>query len=240
MQFIRLPKLIDILERVLPELVADWVDTWSVQSFNNIVLQQLGVYMLVSWAFEHWKWLNLHHQRTFSHFTHQAWAIWDLSKHNLIWIIPDHGSQQTVTFSLQSICTIPFQARGSDVKMPELRQHSSNHIMTFFINDTGTVQGTSDQSIENPGKVFGSPADIFLNITNRETQQPGMLKAQNIAQVSHVQCTYDWHNCHSSRTLILCIPPPIAPVHLAVDSTTLRVSEAHWCKVEVCLIWEKF
>jgi len=27
MQFIRLPKVIDIAERVLPELVADWVDT---------------------------------------------------------------------------------------------------------------------------------------------------------------------------------------------------------------------
>jgi len=47
MQFIRLPILIDIAERVLPELVADWVDTGSVQSIN-IVLQQLQVNMLVS------------------------------------------------------------------------------------------------------------------------------------------------------------------------------------------------
>jgi hypothetical protein len=41
MQFIRLPKPIDIAERVLPELVADWVDTESVQSINIIVLQLL-------------------------------------------------------------------------------------------------------------------------------------------------------------------------------------------------------
>jgi len=47
LQFIRLPKLIDIAERVLPELVADWVDTESVQSIN-IVPQKLRVYMLVS------------------------------------------------------------------------------------------------------------------------------------------------------------------------------------------------
>ena len=48
MQFIRLPKPIDIAERVLPQLVADWVDTKSVQGINMIVLQQLGVNMLVS------------------------------------------------------------------------------------------------------------------------------------------------------------------------------------------------
>ena len=48
MQFIRLPKPIDIAERVLPQLVADWVDTESVQGINMIVLQQLGVNMLVS------------------------------------------------------------------------------------------------------------------------------------------------------------------------------------------------
>ena len=41
MQLIRLPKPIDMAERVLPELVADWADTESVQSFNIIVLQQL-------------------------------------------------------------------------------------------------------------------------------------------------------------------------------------------------------
>jgi hypothetical protein len=48
MQFIRLPKPIDIAERVLPELVADWVDTESAQSINMIVPKQLQVNMLVS------------------------------------------------------------------------------------------------------------------------------------------------------------------------------------------------
>ena len=48
MQFIRLPKPIDIEESVLPELVADLGDTKSVQSINMMVLQQLRVTMLVS------------------------------------------------------------------------------------------------------------------------------------------------------------------------------------------------
>ena len=48
MQFIWLPKVIDFVEKVLPELVADWVDTESVQSINMIVLEQLRVNMLVS------------------------------------------------------------------------------------------------------------------------------------------------------------------------------------------------
>jgi hypothetical protein len=48
MQFIRLPKPLDIAERVLPELVADWVDTKSEQGINNIILQQLRVNMLLS------------------------------------------------------------------------------------------------------------------------------------------------------------------------------------------------
>jgi len=48
MQFIRLPKPIDIAERVLPELLADLVDTYSVQSIDIIVLQQPRVHMLVS------------------------------------------------------------------------------------------------------------------------------------------------------------------------------------------------
>jgi len=34
MQFIRLPKAIDIAERELPELVADWMNMKSVQNIN--------------------------------------------------------------------------------------------------------------------------------------------------------------------------------------------------------------
>jgi hypothetical protein len=48
MQFSRLPKPIEIAERVLLELVADRVDTYKVQSINSIVLQQLRVIRPVS------------------------------------------------------------------------------------------------------------------------------------------------------------------------------------------------
>jgi hypothetical protein len=48
MQFIRLPKPIDIAEKVLPELVADWADTYSGQSINLLAPQQLRVNMAVS------------------------------------------------------------------------------------------------------------------------------------------------------------------------------------------------
>ena len=48
MQFIRLPNPIDIGKRELPELVADWVDTYSAMTSSDVVLQQLRVNMLVS------------------------------------------------------------------------------------------------------------------------------------------------------------------------------------------------
>jgi len=41
MQFIRLPKPIYIAERELPELVADWMNTKSVQGTNIIFVQKL-------------------------------------------------------------------------------------------------------------------------------------------------------------------------------------------------------
>jgi hypothetical protein len=47
MQFIRLPKLIDIAERELPELVADWINMKSVQNINISFVQKLGVSMLI-------------------------------------------------------------------------------------------------------------------------------------------------------------------------------------------------
>jgi len=62
-----------------------------------------------------------------------------------------------------------------------------------------------------------------------------MLITQKIGQVSLVRCTYDWYNRRSGRKLILCIPPPIARIHLTVDSTTLRVSKAHQFKMKVHL-----
>jgi len=65
-----------------------------------------------------------------------------------------------------------------------------------------------------------------------------MLVAQKIGQGSLVGFTYDCHNCRCGRKLILCIPPPITRVHLAVDSTTLRVSQAHRFQIGVRLKWE--
>jgi hypothetical protein len=62
-----------------------------------------------------------------------------------------------------------------------------------------------------------------------------MLIARKFTEVSLVGCTNDWHNCRSGRKLILRIPPPIARVHLAVDSTTLRDSEAHQLEIDLCL-----
>jgi len=47
MQFIRLRKLIDIEQREMPELVADWGETESVKSID-INVRQLRVMMLVS------------------------------------------------------------------------------------------------------------------------------------------------------------------------------------------------
>jgi len=165
MQFIRLPKAIGIAERVVQEPVVDWVETWSGHSLNICIFQQLRINMLVSWVIE-WSQCWMPHWRTFRTCTHQAWAIRDLSTNELFCTIPDPGSQQRVTLSLESICTIPFQARASDVKIPELRQHSSNHVLPCFINVFGTFRGIWDKSDNNPGAHFGCLADIFSNIPN--------------------------------------------------------------------------
>jgi hypothetical protein len=71
MKFIRLPKLIDIAKMVLAELVADWVDTESVQSINMIVLPQLRANMLVSCVIK-WTKGGMPHLHTIRNFTHQA------------------------------------------------------------------------------------------------------------------------------------------------------------------------
>jgi len=208
-----------------------------VQSIIIIVLQQLRVNTLVSWVIE-WSKSWLPHRCSLRSFTQWAWAIYDLSNHHLFWIIPDLGSQQRVTLLLESICTIPFQARASDVKMPKLRQHSSNSGMPCFVNVSRTIRGTRDQSDENPAMLVRCPVDIFSSITNRRIPCPGILFVRKIGQVSLVGYTYDWYNRRSSRKLILCIPLLVTCVHSAVDSMTLRVGEAHWSKIEVCLKWE--
>jgi len=202
-----------------------------------VVLQHLRVNMVVSWVIE-WSKSWMSHWRTFRNFTNWAWAIWDLSNHDLFRIIPDLGSQQRITLSLESICTIPSQARASDVKMSKLRQHSSYRIVPCFVDVFGTIRGTWDQSDDNPGMLFRCPADICSNITNCDVQWPGVLITRKIGQVSLVGCMYDWYNRCSGRKFILSIPKPDAQIHLAVDSTTVGVSKVHWFKMEVCLKWE--
>jgi len=173
--------------------------------------------------------------RTFRNLAHRTWAIWDLSNHDLCQIISDPGSQQQVTLSQECISAIPFQAVASDVKMPKLRQHSPNRGMPCIVYVFGTFQGTFTQANENPGARFRCMADIVSNTTYREIEQPAMLIARKICQVSLVGCTSNWHNRHCGRKLILCILAPVARVHLAVYATALRVSESDWFEIEVCL-----
>jgi len=195
--------------------------------------------MLHSWVIE-WSESWIPHERTFRDFTHLAWVICDLSNHDLFQIISDPGSQQRVSLSLESICTIPFQARASDVKMPKLRQHSSNCGMPYFVNVFGTFQGPWDHSDETPGALFRCLADIFSNITKHEIERPRMLIARKIGQVSLVRCTCGWHNCCSCRKWILCIPPPVTRVHLAIHATSLRVREVYRFKIVLSLKLETY
>ena len=50
MQIIQLRKRINIAERVLPELVADWMNTKSVQNIDISFVQKLEVDMLILWV----------------------------------------------------------------------------------------------------------------------------------------------------------------------------------------------
>ena len=74
-----------------------------------------------------------------------------------------------------------------------------------------------------------------LNILNCEILRAAMVIARKIEHVSLVICTNDWHNRRSSMKLNWYIPPPIASVHLAVNSTALTISETHQFEIEVLL-----
>jgi hypothetical protein len=71
MQFIRLPNATDIAERVLPDIVAEWVDTKSVYSIHNIVLYQLRVQMPVTWMVA-WLKSGMPHWHTVMNIAHWA------------------------------------------------------------------------------------------------------------------------------------------------------------------------
>jgi len=74
MQFIRLPKAIDIAERELPELVTDWMNTKSPQSIDIGFVQKLEVIMLISLGIK-WSTSWIPHRPTFRDFTHRKRAI---------------------------------------------------------------------------------------------------------------------------------------------------------------------
>jgi len=195
--------------------------------------------MLISWVVEgSTSWMP--YQRTFRNFTHRAWAIWDLSDHEIFWMIPHPGSQKRITLSLESISRIPFQARTSYVKIWQCRQQYSNRGMPCHVHIPDTIRGTSNHPNEYPGTCHKFMADIFSIISNCETQLPGMLISWIFREVKLVRCTNDWHEHHSSSRQILRIPPPVACGHFVVYSATFWVREAHRFKVEVYLKWEMF
>jgi hypothetical protein len=164
LQFNRLPKQIHNIEKVFPELVADWVNTWSVQRINNSFLQRLKVYMPIFSVIKLLKsWMC--YQYTIWNFTSWAWTIWHWSYHPLFWIIPNPGSQKRISLSLESIRSITFQARTSNVNIPQWGQHSSNYFMPCLISIFCTFWGTWNQPNVNPGTLFRFAADIFLYIT---------------------------------------------------------------------------
>jgi len=236
MQFIRLPKVIDIAERLLPELVADWMNTKSVQNFYISSILKLQVTMSISWVVK-WSKSWIPHRHTFRNFTHWAWSIWDLSNHDLLWIIPNPGSQKRIILSLESISTIPFQARASDFKIPEWGRHCSNRAMPCLVSILEPFRGPGITPRKIQARFVGEP-DIFSNNTDLEIQWPGMLVTRKTDPEGHVGCTNHWHNCRSSGMLILRIPPPITCVHLAVYLVTFRVCKAKQFQIEVHLKWE--
>jgi hypothetical protein len=127
------------------------------------------------------------HGHTFRTVSHRASAKCDLIIHDMFWIIPNPGSQWRETLLLDSICTIPFHARASEVKIPKLRQDSSSYIILCLINDIGTFRGTRDAQNKNPFALYTCLAEMFLYSTNREIQRRGMLIRQKIVPVGVIE-----------------------------------------------------
>lgn len=118
MQFVRHPRLVDVAERVLPEVVAYWESTLNVQNISTGFLRKLQVSMLKSRVFGRLTSVMLD-WHSLTNFWQQAWAMQDLSNHHLFKTIPDPFSQLRVTLSLEFIITIPSQATSSNVNIPK-------------------------------------------------------------------------------------------------------------------------
>jgi len=71
MQFIKLPMAIDIAERILPELVADWMNTKSGQNIDITFVQKLQANRPILWVIK-WSKSWMSNRRTLWNFTHRA------------------------------------------------------------------------------------------------------------------------------------------------------------------------
>jgi hypothetical protein len=208
------------------------MNTNSVQIIDSTVIQTIQVnthFFCVIEGSKCWT----HHWCGMWNCTDQAWAIWDLSNRNLLWIILYPGSQKRITLSVESISTMPFQARGRDVKIPEWGQHCRNCGMPFLVSIFGTIWRRGDQPNKNPGVLFRWTADIISNIPDCEIKCPGMRVARTIGYVGLVGYTNHWHNRRTSRKLILQIPAPISCVHLVyiwpLSKSARRTCSKLWC-----------
>jgi len=178
-----------------------------------------------------WSWMP--HQYTFSYCTHRVWTIWDLSNHVLFLIIADPCSQKRITLTLESISTIPFQARVSYVKISEYRQHRANRGMWCLVSLFGLSWGILDQPNLNPGRLLKCVENMFSNIANCKIWWTRMLVTRNIGQVGLIRCTDNWPNCRSGSKLFLQIPVPITSDYLTVYSATFWVGMAQWVTIEL-------
>jgi len=111
-------------------------------------------------------------------------------------------------------------------------------IMPCLICIFCTFWGTWNRPKEEPGESFRRMAVIFLIITNREIQLPGLQLSRIIGQVSLVGSMNDRHNCRSGRKLMFHIPLPVTHVHCAGYLATFRVCKVHRFNNMVCLKWE--
>ena len=193
---------------------------------------------MIIWWIINWSKCRMPHWRAFRNFTHQAGAIWGLSKHELFGIIPDPGSQKSVILSVESISTIPFQAGAGYFKIPEWGKHCSISGMLCLVSILRAFRGTGVQPKKNPSTLSRCAVNIISNNTNREIQRLDMLVAQTSDQLGLLRCTNNWHNRRFGRTLILLIPPPMASVHLPLYLANFRLCKERQCKIEVWVKWE--
>jgi len=182
-----------------------------------------------------WYKSGIPHPCMFRNFTHWAWAIWHLCNQVLLWIFPDPGCHERITWFLKSICGILIQAGTRHINIAGWGQHSSNCSIPYLVTICDTIWGTGDQPNENPGILSICVVDCYSYTSNREIQQPGMLIVWKICQLRIVRCANDWDTHHSSRKHLMHILPAITCVHLSVSLVTLWIPKANQFHIEVSL-----